>query len=71
MAVCKVKEFNDLPAVLNAPDVAAVMGISIPNAYLLFKRAGFPSIRVSDKRIVVARDKFLEWLDRESDRQIV
>jgi hypothetical protein len=70
MGACKVKDFAELPVCLTGRDIADTMGISLANAYLVMKRAGFPSIRVSAKRIVVPRDKFLEWLDRETDREI-
>ena len=70
MARSTVADFNDLPVILTAQDVAETMGISLANAYLLFKRAGFPSIWVSDKRVVCPRDKFLHWLDMETDRKL-
>ena len=71
MAASKIKNFSELPVILKAQDVADVMGISVANAYLLFKQPGFPSIRVGEKRVICPRDKFLTWLDRQSDRQII
>ena len=71
MGACKIKDFAELPVCMSGRDVADAMGISLANAYQVMKKSGFPSIRVSDKRIIVPRDKFLDWLDHESDRQII
>ena len=54
--------YDQLPLALNADDVAAVLGISRANAYTLMRAKGFPTIFIG-KRMIVPRDKFIEWLD--------
>ena len=53
---------NQLPLSLNANDIAAVLGISRANAYTLMRAKGFPTIFIG-KRMIVPRDKFIEWMD--------
>ena len=54
--------YNQLPLSLNANDIAAVLGISRANAYTLMRSKGFPTIFIG-KRMIVPRDKFIEWMD--------
>ena len=54
--------YNQLPLSLNANDIAAVLGISRDNAYTLMRAKGFPTIFIG-KRMIVPRDKFIEWMD--------
>ena len=54
--------YNQLPLSLNANDIAAVLGISRANAYTLIRAKGFPTIFIG-KRMIVPRDKFIEWMD--------
>ena len=54
--------YNQLPLSLNANDIAAVLGISRANAYALMRAKGFPTIFIG-KRMIVPRDKFIEWMD--------
>ena len=54
--------YNQLPLSLNANDIAAVLGISRANAYTLMHAKGFPTIFIG-KRMIVPRDKFIEWMD--------
>ena len=54
--------YNQLPLSLNANDIAAVLGISRANAYTLMRVKGFPTIFIG-KRMIVPRDKFIEWMD--------
>ena len=54
--------YDQLPLMLNAEDVQAVMNISRAGAYQLMHRADFPTILIG-KRMVVPRDKFLEWVE--------
>ena len=55
---------EELPLMMNMTDVAAVLGISRAGAY----SADFPAFQIV-KRIVVSREKFLEWLDRQCEEQ--
>ena len=54
--------YNQLPLSLNANDIAAVLGISRANAYTLMRAKGFPTIFIG-KRMIVPRNKFIEWMD--------
>ena len=57
--------YDQLPLMLNAEDVQAVMNISRAGAYQLMHRADFPTILIG-KRMVVPRDKFLEWVEKNT-----
>ena len=56
--------YNQLPLSLNANDIAAVLGISRANAYTLMRAKDFPTIFIG-KRMVVYRDKFIQWMDEQ------
>ena len=58
----KYVTYDQLPLMLNAEDIQAVMNISRAMAYQLMHREDFSTI-VIGKRMVVPRDKFLEWLE--------
>ncbi|HSV31728.1 MAG TPA: helix-turn-helix domain-containing protein [Atribacteraceae bacterium] len=50
-------------AVYNIPEVAALLDVNLIRAYELARQHGFPSIRISEKRIVVPRAAFHRWLE--------
>ena len=56
--------YDQLPLALCADDVAAVLGISRANAYTLMHSKDFPTITIG-KRMIVPRDKFIEWMDMQ------
>ena len=65
------KQFHSLeglPLMMNMTDVATALGISRAGAYKLAHSADFPSFQIG-KRIVISREKFLEWLDRQCEEQ--
>ncbi len=53
---------EQLPLVLNADQIAALLGISRANAYRLMRSEGFPTLLIG-KRMVVPRDHLLEWMN--------
>ena len=57
---------EEFPLMMNMTDVAAALGISRAGAYKLAHSADFPAFQIG-KRIVVSREKFLEWLDRQCE----
>ena len=59
----KITCIGDLPITLCVEDVASYLGISRVGAYNLCHSKGFPSMRIG-KRILIPRDRFLEWLDK-------
>lgn len=58
----KYTNYNDLPLMLSAPDVASVLGISRAGAYELVRSDGFPSLRIGS-RIVVPKENFIDWIN--------
>lgn len=54
--------FDQLPLMLNADQLAQVLGISRAGAYQLMHAKGFPTIRIG-KRMVVPKENLLRWLD--------
>lgn len=56
---------DDLPLILGASDVANILGISRAKAYQLFHRLDFPTLKL-DKRLLVRREQFFQWLDRQT-----
>lgn len=56
--------YDQLPLALCAEDVAQVLGISRAGAYTLMHSKGFPALHVG-KRIVVPKDKLLEWIEKK------
>ena len=56
--------YDQLPLALNADDIAAVLGISRANAYILMHSKGFPTIKIG-KRMTVPKDKLIEWIDKQ------
>ena len=61
----KTKE--DLPATLSATDISRYLGISKANSYQLMDSKGFPTLRIG-KRKLVPKDKFLIWINSNSNR---
>ena len=57
----KITSYDQLPLILNAEDVAHILGISKSAVYGLFHMEGFPTLRVG-KRMLVPRDRFIAWL---------
>ena len=62
------KSYEELPLMLTVPDVALVLGISRAGAYELAHSEGFPVLKVGS-RIVIPRDKFLLWIEKQCGRE--
>ena len=58
---------DQLPCMLNANDIKEYMRISRTQAYEQMHAEGFPLIRIG-KRMIVPRDKFLQWVDNQTTR---
>lgn len=56
--------YDQLPIMLSVTEVARFLGISWTNAYELIHTEGFPQIQLG-KRIVIPKDKLLEWLNNQ------
>lgn len=64
------KHYDELPLMLSVTDVAAVLGISRAGAYELAHSENFPTIKIGT-RIVVPKDKFMLWIERETSQKTV
>ena len=60
----KCKSYDDLSLMLSVPEIAAVLGVSRAASYELARSKDFPSLRIGT-RIVVPKDKFIEWVNRK------
>lgn len=58
---------SELPPCLSAENIAHYLGISRSSAYNLCHTNGFPCIRIQ-KRIVVPRDLFLSWIEKQLEK---
>lgn len=56
---------NELPLTLSADDLSKILGISKGTCYSMFKRKDFPTIKIG-KRVLVSRDRFFEWLNKNT-----
>lgn len=68
MKKSRYKSFNDLPLMLTVPDVSNVLGIGLAHAYEIVRRRDFPTITLGS-RIIVPRDKFMEWINAQADKK--
>ena len=59
--------FPNIPNCLTADDIQAILKISRAGVYTLMHRVAFPTIRIG-KRMLVPEDKFVQWLDEQSQR---
>ncbi len=66
MRESKFKSYQDLPLTLTVPEVGEVLGISRASAYELVRSKGFPHMKIGT-RILVPRDKFLAWIDAQTE----
>ena len=55
--------YDNLPAVLNANQLATALGISRVGAYQLLNTGTFPTLRIG-KRLLVPKDKLVEWIEQ-------
>lgn len=70
MTVAAVKNFDELPLTLSVYQVADLLNISLRVAYALTKQKGFPAVRVGERRLVIPRDRLLQWLNESADKPV-
>lgn len=58
------KSWEELPIMLNAAQVALVLGVSRAHSYQVFHSAGFPVINIG-KRMLVSKEKLKEWIENQ------
>ncbi|MBR2782942.1 MAG: helix-turn-helix domain-containing protein [Firmicutes bacterium] len=51
---------------VSVDELAKLLGVSRPTAYALTHQTGFPSIRISDRRIIVPVDALRIWLAEQA-----
>ena len=59
------KNREDMPMFLTVIDVANLLGISRASAYELVREEDFPKLKIVQGRIIIPRDRLLEWLDEQ------
>ncbi len=64
----KLKNYDDLPLVLDVADIQHIMGISRVSAYELVHTPGFPAFR-SGRLIKVSKQAFFDWMARGTETQ--
>ena len=57
--------YDDLPAVLNANQLATALGISRAGAYQLLNTGTLPTLRIG-KRLLVPKDKLINWIEQNT-----
>ena len=57
--------YESLPAVLNAKQLAAALGIARAGAYQLLNAGTCPTLRIG-KRLLVPKDKLIEWIEQNT-----
>ena len=66
MKESKYKTYDELPLFFNADTVADVLGIAPSSAYELMHEKDFPALRIGS-RIVVPKEKFIEWVQSHTE----
>ena len=59
------KSYDELPLFLNAEMVANALGVSPSSGYELMHEKDFPALKVGN-RIVVPKEKFIAWVERNT-----
>lgn len=57
---------NELPLLLDAKRIMAVIGLPRSVVYRMLKRSDMPVVRIGG-RLFLHRDRFLAWIDSEAD----
>ena len=61
-------QFDQLPLMLNAQQIAETLGLSRAGAYELLHSKGFPTLKVG-KRLMVSKENFIGWINRNSQSE--
>lgn len=64
------KNFDNYPAILNANQLAEILGISRASAYQLLHMDSFPTLRIG-KRMLVPKEKLMLWIDQHTGGDVV
>ena len=58
--------FNDLPNALTVQQFAAAVGLSKSPAYRIVEAGKIKSVRLSERRRIIFKEDFLEWIKSNS-----
>jgi hypothetical protein len=64
---CTIKNFDDLPVVIGVTTISRILGVSISVAYQIVHMDGFPKVVVGKRRILIPKEKFVDWFNQMSD----
>ena len=65
MKVSQFKDYSELPLFFNAELVAKVLGIAPSSSYELLHETDFPVLKVGS-RMVVPKEKFIQWVEKHT-----
>lgn len=65
MTESKYKTYEELPLFLNSKMIGEVLGISPASSYELLHQEGFPTLKIGN-RLVVPKEKFISWVERNT-----
>lgn len=60
------KTREEIPMFMTVMDMANLLGVSRASAYELAREKDFPKLKVVTGRIIIPKEKFLEWLDSQT-----
>ena len=66
-----IKSKDELPMFMSVMDMIDLLGISRSKAYELAAEEGFPKLKLVPGRVIIPRDKLLEWLDERTNFEII
>lgn len=61
------KEFEALPMMLKVQDIQKVLDIGRNAAYELIYQKNFPVVRLGERKIRIPKDKFIEWINSNTE----
>ena len=62
-----IKSKDELPMFMSVMDLIDLLGISRSSAYELAAEEGFPKLTLVPGRVIIPRDRLLEWLDEHTN----
>ena len=60
---------EQLPLVMNVKEVSETLRISRKAAYELTKQQDFPCIKIGERRFIIPRDRFFQWMENSAQQQ--
>jgi hypothetical protein len=67
----QVKSFDELPAALSVwPGLGQALGVSRATAYKMINEPGFPCLRVSQRKLIIPKDRLIKYLETKADQPL-